>query len=133
MQNAINGSGIVRLVPAGADRDALIQFLDASPDWQRATAHGSGYLIWDLDPDLSQALYDRNHRDARVVLISDDVARHVDDGRWCDEAVTIINAVALRLDPRTAADAVERLAEVYRIAESGSTVALIASGQVEPA
>ncbi|MFI6797621.1 hypothetical protein [Streptosporangium canum] len=57
----------------------------------------------------------------------------MDDGRWCDEAVTVINAVALRLDPRTAADAVERLAEIYRIADSGSMVALIASGQVEPA
>ncbi|MBG0818938.1 hypothetical protein [Planomonospora sp. ID82291] len=118
----------VRLVPFNATLPALIQFLDASPVWERATRR-SGFLTWDLSPDVSDAVYGGRHHS--VSLLPVDVAKHVDTESWCADAVNTINAVALGLDPSTRPDAVERLAAIYRLAEPGSTIALIASGQVE--
>ncbi|WP_449065982.1 hypothetical protein [Planomonospora algeriensis] len=121
---------IVRLAPANADLPSLIRFLDQSPAWIRQDTRSS-HLVWEPDPELSRVIYGRTRRDTLVLLPPPEVAAHVDVDRWCDEAVTVINAVALRLDPKTPAEAVDRLADIYRAADPGSAIALIASGQVE--
>ncbi|GAT68935.1 hypothetical protein PS9374_04600 [Planomonospora sphaerica] len=126
----------VQFVPFDADRATLLAHLDAHPWWARNRRDsGNGYLVWELTAEACTELYGHLfHQHGRAVLLTESAAAHhpPSDTGTCEEAAYVINAVALGLDLRTSTDVVDWLVAIYRLAEPGGAIALIASGQVVP-
>ncbi|MET8006292.1 hypothetical protein [Nonomuraea glycinis] len=127
-------AGGVQLIPFDADRQSITAYLDAHPEWERADRRDPGrvpsYTRWKLDPTIAVAVADSTW--VMIDLPTDDIAHLLAEPDHCAEAVRVINAVALRTNPRDNEDVIARLAAIYQTAEPDSDIARIASGQVEP-
>ncbi|MGW0486234.1 hypothetical protein [Nonomuraea sp. NPDC003214] len=122
----------ITLLPADADRATIVAHLDAHPDWELADRTGGYYITYRLSTAASLAATGRESFKVSFAAHGDNAALRAD-------AVFRINAIAFNLDPvvlnlsdHAREDIMGRLTAIYRLAEPGSPIALIASGQLEP-
>jgi hypothetical protein len=120
--------------PAAEGGQTITAYLDAHPEWERVNRRDPGrvpsYNRWRLDSTIAVAVADSTW--VMIDLPTDEIAHLLAEPDHCAEAVRVINAVALRTNPRDSEDVIARLAAIYQTAEPGSDIALVASGQVEP-